>query len=80
MWRPPTTASDNACRILDAEGTVQQGRIALCLPCARGVIHNILTMFNSRTGNDVTLPCLPRGKVAPAGPDEGEFVAAARNG
>ena len=34
----------NACRILDAEGTVQQGRIALCL-AVRGVIHNILTMF-----------------------------------
>ena len=32
----------NACRILDAEGTVQQGRIALCL-AVRGVIHNILT-------------------------------------
>ena len=34
----------NACRILDAEGAVQQGRIALCL-AVRGVIHNILTMF-----------------------------------
>ena len=34
----------NACRILDAEGTVRQGRIALCL-AVRGVIHNILTMF-----------------------------------
>ncbi len=34
----------NACRILDAEGAVQQGRIALCLG-VRGVIHNILTMF-----------------------------------
>ena len=34
----------NACRILDAVGTVQQGRIALCL-AVRGVIHNILTMF-----------------------------------
>ena len=34
----------NACRILDAEGSVQQGRIALCL-AVRGVIHNILTMF-----------------------------------
>ena len=34
----------NACRILDAEGVVQQGRIALCL-AVRGVIHNILTMF-----------------------------------
>ena len=29
---------------LDAEGAVQQGRIALCL-AVRGVIHNILTMF-----------------------------------
>ncbi len=34
----------NACRILDAEGAVQQSRIALCLG-VRGVIHNILTMF-----------------------------------
>ena len=34
----------NACRILDAEGTVQQSRIALCLG-VRSVIHNILTMF-----------------------------------
>ena len=34
----------NACRILDAEGPVQQSRIALCLG-VRGVIHNILTMF-----------------------------------
>ena len=34
----------NACRILDAEDTVQQSRIALCLG-VRGVIHNILTMF-----------------------------------
>ena len=34
----------NACRILDAEGAVQQGRIALCL-AVHGVIHNILTMF-----------------------------------
>ena len=34
----------NACRILDAEGTVQQNRIALCLG-VRSVIHNILTMF-----------------------------------
>ena len=34
----------NACRILDAEGAVRQGRIALCL-AVRGVIHNILTMF-----------------------------------
>ena len=34
----------NACRILDAEDQVQQGRIALCL-AVRGVIHNVLTMF-----------------------------------
>ena len=34
----------NACRIMDAEGAVQQGRIALCL-AVRGVIRNILTMF-----------------------------------
>ncbi|EFB75325.1 arginine--tRNA ligase [Subdoligranulum variabile] len=34
----------NACRILDAEGAVQQNRIALSL-AVRGVIHNILTMF-----------------------------------
>ena len=34
----------NACRILDAEGVVQQSRIALCLG-VRSVIHNILTMF-----------------------------------
>ena len=34
----------NACRILDAEDEVQQGRIALCL-AVRGVIHNVLTMF-----------------------------------
>ena len=34
----------NSCRILDAEGTVQQSRIALCL-AVRSVIHNILTMF-----------------------------------
>ena len=34
----------NTCRILDAEGAVQQSRIALCLG-VRGVIHNILTMF-----------------------------------
>ncbi|WP_346668134.1 arginine--tRNA ligase [uncultured Subdoligranulum sp.] len=34
----------NACRILDAEGAVQQNRIALCL-AVRGVIRNILTMF-----------------------------------
>ncbi len=34
----------NACRILDAEDTVQQSRIALCLG-VRSVIHNILTMF-----------------------------------
>ena len=34
----------NACRILDAEGAVQQSRIALCLG-VRDVIHNILTMF-----------------------------------
>ena len=34
----------NSCRILDAEGTVQQGRIALCL-AVRSVIYNILTMF-----------------------------------
>ena len=34
----------NACRILDAEGAVQQSRIALCLG-VHGVIHNILTMF-----------------------------------
>ncbi|WP_317319681.1 arginine--tRNA ligase [Subdoligranulum variabile] len=34
----------NACRILDAEGAVQQSRIALCLG-VRGAIHNILTMF-----------------------------------
>ena len=34
----------NACRILDAEGAVQQSRIALCLGVC-GVIHNILTMF-----------------------------------
>ena len=34
----------NACRILDAEGTVQQSRIALCLG-VRSAIHNILTMF-----------------------------------
>ena len=33
-----------ACRILDAEPAVQQGRIALCL-AVRGVIRNILTMF-----------------------------------
>ena len=29
---------------MDAEGAVQQGRIALCL-AVRGVIRNILTMF-----------------------------------
>ena len=34
----------NSCRILDAEGAVQQGRIALCL-AVRSVIYNILTMF-----------------------------------
>ena len=34
----------NACRILDAEDQVQQGRIALCL-AVRGVIYNVLTMF-----------------------------------
>ena len=34
----------NACRILDAEDQVQQGRIALCL-AVRGVIHNVLTTF-----------------------------------
>ena len=34
----------NACRILDAEDQVQQGRIALCL-AVRGVIHNVLAMF-----------------------------------
>ena len=34
----------NACRILDAEDQVQQGRIALCL-AVRGVIRNVLTMF-----------------------------------
>ena len=34
----------NACRILDAEDQVQQGRIALCL-AVRGVIHNVLTML-----------------------------------
>ena len=34
----------NACRILDAEPAVQQGRIALCL-AVRGVIRNVLTMF-----------------------------------
>ena len=34
----------NSCRIMDAEGAVQQGRIALCL-AVRGVIRNILTMF-----------------------------------
>ncbi|MEE0800663.1 MAG: arginine--tRNA ligase [Gemmiger sp.] len=34
----------NACRILDAEPDVQQGRIALCL-AVRGVIRNVLTMF-----------------------------------
>ncbi len=34
----------NSCRILDAEGAVQQGRIALCL-AVRSVIFNILTMF-----------------------------------
>ena len=34
----------NACRILDAEDQLQQGRIALCL-AVRGVIHNVLTMF-----------------------------------
>ena len=34
----------NACRILDAEDQVQQGRIALCL-AVRGVIHNVLTMI-----------------------------------
>ena len=34
----------SACRILDAEDQVQQGRIALCL-AVRGVIHNVLTMF-----------------------------------
>ena len=43
----------NACRILDAEGAVQQGRIALCL-AVRGVIHNILTMFKvNAPGDDV---------------------------
>ena len=34
----------NACRILEAEGAVRQGRIALCL-AVRGVIRNVLTMF-----------------------------------
>ena len=34
----------NACRILDAEDQVQQGRIALCL-AVRGGIHNVLTML-----------------------------------
>ena len=34
----------NACRILDAQPAVQQGRIALCL-AVRSVICNILTMF-----------------------------------
>ena len=38
----------NTCRILDAEGAVQQSRIALCLG-VRGVIHNILTMFKVNT-------------------------------
>lgn len=33
-----------ACRILDAEPQIQQGRIALCL-AVRGVIRNVLTMF-----------------------------------
>ncbi len=34
----------NACRILEAEGAVREGRIALCL-AVRGVIRNVLTMF-----------------------------------
>ena len=34
----------NACRILEAEPAVRQGRIALCL-AVRGVIRNVLQMF-----------------------------------
>ena len=49
----------NACRILDAEGAVQQSRIALCLG-VRGVIHNTLPMSKIHAPESTYRPFPPQ--------------------